>query len=93
MNTTEREEMIIRVTGDGIKLKMNTGMYELFKFASEIFFSDTEMIDRTKKTTAFDKKQNIVETKYNMSSEDKSRSYTLNLYHTRSSCLINGKNT
>jgi hypothetical protein len=85
LNTTEREEMIITVTGGGIKLEMNTGIYELFKYASEIFFSDPEMINRTKKTTAFDKKQNIIETKYNVSSEDKSCSYTLNLYHTRSS--------
>ena len=84
-----RDAVDIKYTGGGICLSFNTGMYEVLRGAVDAFFVSTEMNDLCIKTLVHDKKQRNVETKYKVSCGDST--YTLNMYHTTSSCLVNGK--
>ena len=67
-------------------------MYELFKIAADQFFSDNTLPYKCCKVPVHDRQGNLVETQYKLSS-GRQGIYTLNLYHTKSSCLINGKNS
>ncbi|XP_053384722.1 uncharacterized protein LOC128550211 [Mercenaria mercenaria] len=84
------EELSIIHTGGGVKLQMNAGMYELFKYAAQNYYTSEAMVKKTIPTNVIDKKQNNVETRYKISTGKLSH-YTLNLYHTTSSVLVNGK--
>jgi hypothetical protein len=65
---------------------MSTGMYEFFKYA-------TENRNYTKKIIPVcDNKGNLVETKYKVPN-GRASMFTLNMYHTASSALINGRDT
>ena len=72
-----------------INFKFNTGTYELLKSAIDDFYSYGEMAQTCSKTQVHDKLKRIVETKYKVQCHK--NTYTLNMYHTRSSWLVNGK--
>lgn len=79
-------------TGGGIKIEFNAGLYELLKSATERYFSlELNTDKKNKKILVTDKSGNFIETKYKVFSGK--FHYTLNMYHTQCSCLINGKNT
>ena len=90
LDATEREEIAITTTGGGVRIRLNTGAYELLKLSAERFYSIENNQFRYQRVPVTDKKGNHVETKYKVSS-GKSPVYTLNMYHTKSSCLVNGK--
>jgi len=62
-------------------------------YLATLYFKTSNINSNTRTTSVKDKKGNEVETKYNVSSAQKNISYTLTLYHTTSTCLVNGKNT
>ena len=65
-------------------------MYELFKLCADEFYLEDEFKKVCQKVPVFDKMGNLVETKYKLSSSGKCI-YTINMYHKKSSCLVNGK--
>ena len=89
---SENTNIQISETGGGIKLTLNAGLYELLRDSADKYLMSLEGGTTCKKTQVTDKTGHQVETKYKVSS-GKSGHYTLNMYHTRSSCLVNGKNT
>lgn len=89
LSATNECLLTVTDTGGGVKLSFNTGMYELFRFASDDFYSSDTMRPQCKKITVTDKKGNVVETKYKV--RVNKGHYTLNLYHTTCSSLVNGK--
>ena len=89
---TEYTNIQLTETGGGIKLTLNAGLYELLRDSADAYLMSREGETTCKKTQVTDKTGHQVETKYKVSSR-KSGHYTLNMYHTRSACLINGKNT
>ncbi|KAH3858942.1 hypothetical protein DPMN_101587 [Dreissena polymorpha] len=88
LDSTDQEDVIVYETGGGFRLLLNTGMYELFKIAADQFFSNNTLPYKCCKVPVHDRQGNLVETQYKLSS-GRQGIYTLNLYHTRSSCLIN----
>lgn len=89
----EKPCFTITETGGGIKLNFNSGMYELFKIATNEFFSSDQMKNSCKTVGVTDKKSSSIETKYKVTGGKKCHYYMLNMYHTTCSCLVNGKNT
>jgi len=79
-------------TGGGVKLTLNAGMYELFRHSADEYFQHCSDESSCKKSDVLDKAGNIVESKYKVSTR-KSGHYMLNMYHTTTSCLVNGRNT
>ncbi|KAH3740301.1 hypothetical protein DPMN_047004 [Dreissena polymorpha] len=90
LNSTDQEDVIVYETGEGFRLLLNPGMYELFKIAADQFFSNNTLPYKCCNVPVHDRQGNLVETQYKLSS-GRQGIYTLNLYHTTSSCLINGK--
>jgi len=84
-----RDTVSIQLTGGGINIIFNTGMYEMFKSAAEAFYRSADMESRCTKIIVQDKKLRHVETKFKISFGVSS--YTLNMYHSTSKCLVNGK--
>jgi hypothetical protein len=75
-----------------VRLKMSTGMYEFFKYATESYYS-SDKVNYTKKIIPVcGNKRNLVESIYKMSN-GRAIMFTLNMYHTTSSALINGRDT
>ncbi|KAH3737520.1 hypothetical protein DPMN_044113 [Dreissena polymorpha] len=91
LDSTDQDDVIIYETGGGFRLLLNTGMYELFKIAADQFFTNNTLQFKCCKVPVHDRQGNLVETQYKLSS-GRQGIYTLNLYHTKSSCLINGEN-
>ena len=91
LSVADRTRFSIIETG-GVRLRFNTGTYELFKTASDEFYNSQKFQDHRKKTTVLDNNGAVVETKFKITGNRMSH-YTLNMYHTTSICLINGKNT
>ena len=91
LKSTEKEPLEIIESNGGTKLVLNTGTYELLKFASKKYFSDNSLNYKYLCKPANDKKSNEVELCYKVADE-KNHLYTFNMYHTTSSCLINGRN-
>ena len=90
---TERAERVpfyIEQTGGGVKFHFNTGFYELLKNEQETFFSWRENTMRCVRIPVSDSKGNITECIYKIYGTD-GHLYTVNMYHTRSSSLVNGK--
>ena len=91
MHATEREHVEILETGGGVKVVLDTGTYEMLRLASEKYYTENDEGNRKCKIVQIkDKAGNQVETQYKLSIGSASM-YTLNLYHTTSSCLANGK--
>lgn len=92
LQATEKRPITVTETGGGIKLEMNTGLYELFKQASDAFYSSDYSKYTYVKIPVSDRKGRNVETKYK-AFEGNVPMYTINLYHTTCTCLINGSKT
>ncbi|KAH3721768.1 hypothetical protein DPMN_064716 [Dreissena polymorpha] len=92
LDSTDQEDVIVYETCGGFRLLLNTGMYELFKIAADQFFSNNTLPCKCCKVPVHDRQGNLVETQYKLS-YGRQGIYTLHLYHTKSSCLINGKNS
>jgi hypothetical protein len=90
LQATERDEIEILHTGGGIKLTVNAGTYQLLKSAVRDYFGKESDSLSCTRIPVTDKKGNLVETKYKLAS-GKSHLYTLNMYHTTCSCLVNGR--
>ena len=90
LKATERQTVEVIETGGGLRIVLNTGSYELLKVATDEYFSEIENSRKCKITRVQDKNSAVVETQYKLTA-GKSQLYTLNMYHTRSSCLVNGK--
>jgi len=86
-----RDTVSIQLTGGGINITFNTSMYEMFRTAVETFYNSTIMENRCTHFFVHDKKQRNVESKFKISFGNSS--YTLNMYHSTSKCLVNGKMT
>lgn len=90
LNATDRPDVEVEMTGGGLRMLWSAGMYELIKMAADEYFLRDDI--GGKKTIAKDKVGNVVEVKYKVPvDQSKHIHYCLNMYHTRSSCLINGK--
>ena len=92
LKATARCDMEITDTGGGIKLMFTAGTYELIKFATDKLFTQDDMKGKCERIPVLDKKKNLVETKYKVST-GKHTHYCLNMYHTKCLCLVNGKGT
>ena len=68
------------------------GTYELIKFATDKLFTEDDMKGKCERIPVMDKKGNLVETKFKVSTGKHSH-YCLNMYHTKCACLVNGKGT
>jgi len=82
------EHTQVLVTGGGLKIELS--MYELFKASAEHFYSSHSLPNKCLKTPVYYESGSHVETKYKLT-YGRNGLYTLNLYHTKSFCLVNGK--
>lgn len=92
LKASSEDLLQIKETDGGVTLKMNAGMYELFKYEAKEYLQSCNRDGTCKITDVYDKSKNIIETRYRVSLRH-SGQYTLNMYHTSSSCLVNGRNT
>ena len=92
LKATERVPVNIEQTGGGVKYDFNTRFYELFRCELEKFFSSLETTMRCVRIPVSDNMGNFTECFYKIYGTD-GHLYTVNMYHTRSSSLVNGKNT
>ena len=90
LEATERTDVAITETGGRLKIEFSAGMYELFKLSADEFYASVALTSKCQKTPVYDSQGNNTETKYKLTS-GRNNIYTLNMYHTKSSCLINGK--
>jgi len=67
--------------------RFSTDMYELFKASVEQFYSSHSLPNKCLITPVYDESGSHVETKYKRTS-GRNWLYTLNFYHTKSSCLV-----
>ena len=86
LEATQRDNIQIFKTGGGLRIIFNTSMYELIKYSADKYYASKEC----KRTPGQDKQDNLVETKFKMKS-GKQDLYTLNMYHTKYTCLVNGR--
>ena len=86
LEATQRDDIQIFKTGGGLRIIFNTGMYELIKYSADKYYASKEC----KRIPVQDKQDNLVETKFKMKSE-KQDLYTLNMYHTKCTCLVKGR--
>jgi len=88
--SANRSDISIERTGGGVTLKLNTGVYQIVKSAAHQFYTSEDQTHTCTITPVFDRKGHQIETKYKVFN-GKASLYTFNLYHSRCSCLINGK--
>lgn len=88
---TDRDIVQVRNTDGGLVIDLNTGMYELLKSVADKFYTHDHP-NKCNKIPVKDKKGRLVETKYKLTQRGQGV-YTINLYHTTCSCLVNGKQT
>lgn len=90
LQCSARNGIEIEETGGGIKIAFSPGMYELVKNVIQDFYTKNCKDYSYTHIPVIDKKGDLVEVKYKIS-KGKSYLYTLNMYNTKCSCLINGK--
>lgn len=89
LHACDRDEAIaIEHTHGGTKALFQTGQYEQFKSAVSIFYQRKRNIKSVTSTTVTDNTGSCSGHTYKVIKPD---TYTLNLYHTTSSILVNGK--
>ena len=86
LDATEIDELSISMTGGGLRMFMTSGMFELFRLASKEYFAEFN----SKCTMVKDQRDNVVETQFRVYTGENMH-YTINMYHTKSSLLVNGK--
>ena len=92
LNAAKRQQVEYLTTGGGIKATMDAVSFELFKFACYDYYHTFNSKFNVKNDVSKDNKGNTVQHTYSVTLND-STSYTVNLYPTRCSLLINGKAT
>lgn len=90
LSATERDNVDVIDTGGGLKIILNTGTYELLKLVADQYFGESRTDRKCKIVEVQDRSGRLIETQYKLTA-DKNSVYTLNCYHTTSSCLANGK--
>ena len=92
MKVQKRSTIEYSFTSGGICVKLDAVAFELFIYSCDIYFSTTndQWLDN-KKTTATDKDGNTVQYTYHIGCKE-TQTYTINVYLTKCSLLINGKN-
>ena len=83
-----REPIKFNSTGGGLRFYCQTGLYEVLKTTLPEWLTNTKYKDNTQLTEKTDKGGNVVETFISIGRNP--RLYTINLYHTTSSGLVNG---
>ena len=86
LDATEIDELSSSMAGGGLRMFMNAGMFELLRIASYEYCAEFN----SKCTMVKDQKNNVVETQYRVYTGDNTH-FTINMYHTKSSLLVNGK--
>ena len=92
MTACERDVFTVEETSGGIKFMLNTGTFEVFRHTADNFYS-THMSDTDSytKTVVHDRNQRQVETRFKV--DCNGGSYTMNMYHTTCTLLVNGRQT
>ena len=83
-----QEPIKFNSTGGGLRFYCQTGLYEVLKTTLPEWLTNTKYKDNTQLTEKTDKGGNVVETFISIGRNP--RLYTINLYHTTSSGLVNG---
>ena len=91
LQATHNAEVNIKETSGGTKLELNTGIYEIMNVATDIFYSADRNEMKYRKTEAKKRQGYVIETRYK-SSRGRNNRCTLNMYQTKCSCLVNGRN-
>jgi len=87
---TRREDFVFEETEGGIKMLLSAGAFELLKMATFNFYTRSVDNYSYQKTISKDQSGNTVEMRYR-AFKGKVHLYTLNIYTTRCTCLVNGK--
>lgn len=88
---TERQNVNTWLTQGGFRGKFSAGYYELLKQGIELFKSMQADILCIEKLNITDQIGHITEVRYNVNDiETNQKLYVINMYNTKSSCLING---
>ncbi|KAK6186207.1 hypothetical protein SNE40_008292 [Patella caerulea] len=94
LKATYREAVTLKQTGGGLRIYWNSGNYEEFQRASEVYFTNLHQrkvvnVDVNKKVDKNERCESMILT---VSSSKRGRCYryTINLYNTTSSALVNG---
>lgn len=90
LEAAKRLDIEVKCTGGGVRLWFSAAAYELVKAASVEYYGGVDERYRYEATNIKDRQGNIVEYKVKVFA-GKTHLYTFNMYHTKSSCLINGK--
>lgn len=90
--TERQEEIVITNTDGGTTLKLNSVLFNELKDRALVYFTADDRQYKCLHTSVTDTKGNIVESKFKIS-QGKTHLYTLNLYHTKCSALVNGRST
>ena len=81
------EPLLLETTGGGLRIRCQTGMYEAMRAAIPVYYNGS--IECHIQNT--DQDGNVVGETYKINTtDDRSHPYTINLYHTTSSLLVNG---
>ena len=93
LQATKRQEIEYEIKGGGIVAKLDAVSFELFHYSCKDFFhnSDDE-ISRVDRDSAKDGRGNIVQYTYTVHLNDDTK-YTVNMYSTKCSLLVNGRAT
>lgn len=90
LDSARKKGATYKLTKGGLTADLDAVTFELFVHACEQFYQLSPTYELTK-TTATDKKGNIVQYMYNIQSSHTSVNFTVNAYTTKCSLLINGK--
>ncbi|CAG2216627.1 unnamed protein product [Mytilus edulis] len=92
LESTKVTEITYSKTGGGITGKFDAITFELFLYACEIYYKNSQDILDFSKTAATDNVGNNVQITYSITDTSK-KSFTINAYITKCTLLINGKNS
>ena len=94
LESTQRSDIIYQNTHGGYTAKYDAVSFELFIYACEQLFNEKKKdVYYCDKTTATDRQGNIVQYTFQISGKIQDTNFTINVYLTKCSVLINGKNS
>ena len=89
-----QDDFVIKDVCGNIVLNLQTGMYQVFKSSAIKFYEEfrSHLLKVDDVIDVFDEKKNVVETKIKVVYISSNRCwFTINLYHTTCSAMINGR--
>ncbi|CAC5402801.1 RAG2 [Mytilus coruscus] len=92
LDSAKRTNVSYKFTGGGFTAEFDAITFEMFRYACDMYFCDSSNTFDIIKDKATDANGCIVQTTYKIK-ENKNDGYTINLYLTKSSILVNGKLT